>query len=248
MKLFEDTFLIGSGNIGLSSHFDCHVYMVDCMGQLVLIDAGSGMNNEKIVANIQSLGYSYDKISHILLTHAHADHAGGARGLKELTKAEIVTSPEEAQLLQQGSDEELGLVQAKNSGGYPMDYVYSHCQADIILSDEEEISIGEYTFKTFCIKGHSPGSSCYYVHGRDAFMLFVGDVVFFNGILGFTNCYGSSLSEYRVNFPKLTGLKIDALFPGHLTFILNGGSYHLDKAQKALQESYAPTTISKALL
>ena len=59
MRLTERVHLVGSGRTGfnISDPYDCHVYLVDGGSELA-------------------------RIGTILLTHAHADHAGWAAGLR----------------------------------------------------------------------------------------------------------------------------------------------------------------------
>jgi glyoxylase-like metal-dependent hydrolase (beta-lactamase superfamily II) len=53
-------------------------------GQLALVDTGIKGAPKRIVAAIEEIGGSVGDVTTILLTHAHADHAGGA---KEMTDA-----------------------------------------------------------------------------------------------------------------------------------------------------------------
>ena len=77
MRLTEHIALVGSSRFGLSSPYDCHVYAVDCGDDSLLIDAGCGLEPELIEANLRDDGFDPGRIRAIVLTHAHADHAGG---------------------------------------------------------------------------------------------------------------------------------------------------------------------------
>lgn len=48
MKLTDNVYLVGSGEIGLTNQYDCHVYLIDGGSDAVLIDAGVGIESEKI--------------------------------------------------------------------------------------------------------------------------------------------------------------------------------------------------------
>ena len=92
MRLTRRVHLIGSGATGadLSNPYDCHVYLVDGGGPLALIDAGVGLEPERILANVRAAGFDPAAIETIALTHAHADHGAGAGPLHELTGAEVL--------------------------------------------------------------------------------------------------------------------------------------------------------------
>ncbi len=55
--------------------------------ELILIDTGSPGDAVKIAAALKELGHTPADLTHILITHCHADHAGGLAGLQELSPA-----------------------------------------------------------------------------------------------------------------------------------------------------------------
>jgi glyoxylase-like metal-dependent hydrolase (beta-lactamase superfamily II) len=72
-------------------------------GSLTLIDTGyRGSGPRRVAAALQSLGKRPDQVSRILLTHAHADHAGGALRVQRSTGARIAMHDDEAQWLRDG--------------------------------------------------------------------------------------------------------------------------------------------------
>ena len=82
MRVTNHIYLVGSGPYGLSHEFDSNIYLVDCEGALVLIDTGAGIDVKRILNNIKTDGFNFEDITYIFLTHAHADHSGGADELK----------------------------------------------------------------------------------------------------------------------------------------------------------------------
>ena len=58
---------------------------VDEDGQVTLVDAGLTRAPARIVAALAGIGKRPSDVTRILLTHAHADHAGGARELLDRT-------------------------------------------------------------------------------------------------------------------------------------------------------------------
>ena len=63
------------------------------------------------------------------MTHAHGDHACGAKFFKEKLGAQIIASDIDARLMEEGTDEELGLNIARGPI-YPSDYKYIHTKVD----------------------------------------------------------------------------------------------------------------------
>jgi len=240
VKITEDVYLVGSGQIRISNSYDCHVYLIDCGNELVLIDAGSGLETKFIIKNIRKEGFNEKKVSHLLLTHCHADHAGGCKNMKKLTGCKIVCAEAEGRLLEHGKDEEIGLDIAKKSLLYPDDYKFTHCKPDLIIKDRDIIRVGRYIFQAIVVPGHSKASTCYLLD-RDGYrILFSSDVVFLGGTIGIGNWPGSSLEEYRKNIWNLSNLQIDALLPGHFLWTLRDGQASLDKAIENLSLAWVP--------
>jgi hydroxyacylglutathione hydrolase len=240
MKLTQDLYMVGSGQIGLSHALDCHTYLLDTGAGLICFDAGAGREPERIIANIRADGLSERDVAYILLTHSHADHAGGASALKALSGGQIACSEIEGRLLAEGSDEELGLLATKRSGVYPQDYVYAHIEPDRILQPEETLHLGRYTLRTIQVPGHSPGSLCFLLDDGARRILIAGDTVFFGGTIGLGNWAGSDLAAYRQHIGRLAGLGVEILLPGHFLWTLVDGQSHLDQAVGNLQLAWVP--------
>ena len=71
-------------------------------GSLTLVDAGTRRAPDKVVAALAALGKAPGDVTHLLLSHAHSDHAGGARALQERTGARVLTHEREAVYLREG--------------------------------------------------------------------------------------------------------------------------------------------------
>jgi glyoxylase-like metal-dependent hydrolase (beta-lactamase superfamily II) len=240
MRLCSGVYMVGSGQFGLSDAGDCHVYLLDGGSEMAFVDAGVGHDTERLLANVREDGLAEGKVAYILLTHAHGDHACGARTLQALTGARIACSEYEGHLLASGTLEELSLDRAMRAGVYPPDYVYAHAQPDIVLAHDQTLQVGSYTVRAIQVPGHSPGSLCYLAQGEGQRMLFCGDTVFHGGTIGLANFYGSSLEDYRRFIGRLSGLQVEALFPGHLMWTLQDGQSHLDRAVQNMESMGVP--------
>jgi hydroxyacylglutathione hydrolase len=130
MRLTHEITLVGGGDtgFGLSAPLDCHIYVIDGGDEAAIVDAGIGGKygaTEQILHHIQNDGISHDRVSTLLLTHYHADHAGGAADFKNRLGLEVVASPLAAHTLEIADEEAISLPFAKQSGFYPADYVFS---------------------------------------------------------------------------------------------------------------------------
>lgn len=241
VRLTADIAIVGSGEFGLSGPLDCHCYLVrtgDRGG--VLVDSGAGPDAEMISANLADAGVLAGRLHAILLTHAHADHAGGAAALSARWDAPVYASPPEATLLRQGSDEELGLVAAKLNGTYPDDYRYHHLDRVEPVNDGTQLVFGTAHITALTVPGHTAGSTAWLVEVSGYRALFTGDAVFAGGLVSVLNLPGSDAAAYRASLPRLADTVADGLYPGHGAFAVFDGMRHVRLAARRLRGSVIP--------
>jgi len=240
MKLTDQVYLVGSANFCISHDLDSNVYVVDCGEELVMIDAGGGCRVEALIRNMEHHDLDPRKLKKVLLTHSHSDHAAGAHELQQRFQTEIFIGEEDADIVEKGTEKDLGLDLAKAIGFYPPDYRFNHCKVSVRLRNDDEIRCGSHTFRAIHTPGHSKGSYSYSVTLDQGKALFSGDAVFAEGKLFFTNMEGSELSDYRRTIPRLADLQIDMLFPGHKVFCLADGQRAIDTAIENLKKIRLP--------
>lgn len=76
-----------------------NIFLIDDPSGLVLIDTGFTSHVPKVEAAVAALGKSMSDLKHILITHAHPDHGGGAAELKKRTGARVYSHPFDAPLI-----------------------------------------------------------------------------------------------------------------------------------------------------
>ena len=244
MRLTEKIALVGSSRFGLSSPFDCSIYVLDCGEGTVLIDAGCGLEPELIEANLRNDGFDPGRIRAILLTHAHADHAGGCWVWKEQTQCQLV-APEELRGVLEGTEDVSAVLEtAKQAGIYPIDYTFPKVQLDVGVRDGDLLTFGDFQINAIEVAGHTNHHTCYWAEIDRQRVLFSGDAVFYSGSVLLLNVPGCSLDDYRRDIEKLSNLNIDVLLPGHGIFVMRYGQEHLNRAIKALRRLEMPTNFA----
>ena len=151
MKITDSIYMVGSGRNGFSiSHsIDCHVYLLEGADEHILIDAGAGLDAIRIIENIEHEDIDPCAIRHLILTHTHSDHSGGAAYLREQLGLTVHVPRAEAEYLQIGDGDTLGLQQAIADGIYPPDYRFIPCDVDTEVRDGDIIEAGASRFRRF---------------------------------------------------------------------------------------------------
>jgi len=219
------------------------VYLIDGGEELALIDSGAGYGTQAIIDNIKKEGFNVNKIKYLLLTHAHADHAGGAKSIVERTGAKVYSSNLTAKYLENGDEDAISLTAGKEGGFYPSNYKYQATKVDKKVKEGESISVGDLYLTVFNTPGHSVDHISYLMKSKGKRYLFSGDLVFYEGKVATQNIYDCNVYEIGRSINKLKDKNIDVLLPGHETIVLKDGQNHINQGINYYENSIIPPSI-----
>ncbi len=244
MQLTPQVHLVGSGRLGfeLSNDFDCHVFLLDGGSEAALIDAGVGLNTERILENIHATGLS-NKVTKIILTHAHADHMGGAGQLRSALDAQVYAPAEAANWIRAADEKAVSLELAKRAGYYPEDYRLRGSAVNVELRENDIVRVGSLELRVLETPGHCRGHCSYLVENAERTLFFGGDLVFFNGAVILQNIPDCSIQDYAASVEKLDGANVNALLCGHMVLPLRSGQKHIDLAIQAFRGLMVPKNL-----
>jgi hydroxyacylglutathione hydrolase len=243
MRLLERVLLVGSGGLGLdlTDPFDCHVYVVDGGEELAMIDTGTGMASEEILANVRLDGLDPARINHVVLTHGHADHAAGAADMRRrLEGPKVYASKPIVAFVESADTERLSVDPAKRAGRYPADYPFEACAVDVSLDDGDTITVGDLTLQVLATPGHSDGDVCLLLACGEDRALFTGDALFYGGTVLLQNMWDSRVDAMVSSLRRLRSVRATAMLPGHFCFSLKDGQRHIERANVMLDELRLP--------
>ena len=245
MKFTDRIHVVGSGQMGfgLTDDFDCHVYLIDGGSEIALIDAGGGRNPDAIVRIIAADGLAPRRVRSLLLTHAHADHAAGAAGLRERLGLRVLASPEVAGIVSAGDSRAASLDAAQSAGGYPPDFLYPACPVEQVL-DSAAVTVGDLRIEALATPGHAAGHHSYVLRHGGTTSVFCGDAFFFGGKILLQDTWDCSLRESIRTVERLAALSVDGLYPGHLTFAVSGGRRHVEQAMDHVRKLRPPPQLT----
>ncbi len=189
------------GGPDLSDPRDCLSYLVTGSQAQVLIDCGAGPSARRILDMVS--GLLDQPLSHLLLTHAHIDHIGGAAEIQRLTGCKVLIHGLDAPVLTSGDP----LRSAASWYGLRLETV----QPDALLTDDDILQVREdVALRIVHTPGHTPGSVCAWCEVDGHKILFGQDI---HG--PFSPAFGSDLGQWRSSMQRLLDLEADVLAEGH---------------------------------
>jgi glyoxylase-like metal-dependent hydrolase (beta-lactamase superfamily II) len=195
------------GGEGLTAPGDAAIYLVRFGDGAALIDAGCGGAHARLTANIDGCLGGRARLSHLLLTHCHFDHCGGAAAVRQTYGCKIVAHALDAAFLEAGDSE----VTAASWYGATMNPLAVDIELD---RQETPIAVGGGTLTARHWPGHSPGSMIYYSRLEDQLVLFGQDV---HGPIH--PSLRSDAHRYQESLKQMLELDADLLLEGHFGII-----------------------------
>ena len=189
--------------------YGSNCYLVEDSGEALIIDPSAAAS--AILRRLREDGCTPVGI---LLTHGHFDHIMSVDTLRQAEPdLKVYIHEADAPMLTEADKNGFSFF-------FRQDRVWR--AADTLLSDGDEIKVGNATFTVIHTPGHSPGSVCYLCEAEG--IMLTGDTLFADNI-GRCDLWGGSYATIRQSLKRLRdydgGLTI---LPGH------GDSNKLSKA------------------
>ncbi|HSU16902.1 MBL fold metallo-hydrolase [Longimicrobium sp.] len=208
-------------------------YLVDGGDALAVVESGPTSTLPAVLGAVRALGRAPEEITHVLVTHVHLDHAGGAGTLlRHAPRAKVHVHPRGARHL---ADPSRLLASAAMLYGGEMDRLWGEMApvpADrlVVLEDGDEVRIGTRRLRAVDTPGHAWHHHAY--HDSDARLVFTGDV---GGIrlrhapyvCAPTPPPDIDLDAWQESLRRLRALDAAMLLPTHFGGISDPG-WHLD--------------------
>jgi len=107
--------------------------------------------SDEILGGMKKLGLDQSKVKYVILSHAHADHDGGAKQLQDaFAGAHLIYGREDWDAVDRS---------ANHAGGKP--------KRDVVGTDGMKVSVGDATVQIVTTPGHTPGTLSYLFDVRD---------------------------------------------------------------------------------
>jgi len=196
-----------------------NVYLVVDGGQGALIDAGYP-DESSVKPRLEYLqGMAGLKLSHIIVTHHHLDHCGGAHALRQATGAPICMHPTEARLLsdwRSDAPQDVDIPAGQQTMAERLRswrHATAQATADCLVQGGDTIQVGGLSIEVIDTPGHTLGSICFYL--REEGVLFAGDTVLGLGTVAILPPPHGDMALYMQSLERLKSYDATLLCPGH---------------------------------
>jgi len=210
--------------------------------EIALIDAGvTASPEEAILPYLHSMGRKPKEITHLILTHGHFDHAGGAASLKKRCSAKVVVHELDRPFLE---DPLLEGRQSSNRFGTPIpkEAAFTSVQADITIEDGDTLAVAGRELSFLHLPGHSRGSIA--VVDRELGLYITGDTPQGRGPGGPLIFYDST--QYGTSIQRLGSEPVERLVLGHPFPPFQKAILNADETKLFAKESLAAVEELKA--
>lgn len=246
MRLTERIHLVGSGEAAwaLTDPLDSQVYLLTTADGHVIVDTGTGRSVDAILHEVRRDGLDPSEIGWILITHAHADHAGGgAAWHRALPSVRIAASEETVPWLAAGDEEATSVDRARAAGLYPVDYRLEAFEVDRPIVPDGTLRIADLDFRAIPSPGHARGHLAYLVEVDEAVTLFSGDALFPGGRILLQDTWDCDLQAALRSVERLAALGAERLLAGHLEPVVGGAGPHFAAAIERIARLSVPASI-----
>ena len=148
-----------AGNLYYVGTYDLGCYLITTNEGNILINTGLASSASQIKKNIEQLGFHFNDIKILLITHGHFDHVGALAEIKKMTGAKLMVDAGDAPVLADGgsSDYELG----------KYGRTFAAVKADHLLHDHDTVTLGNMHLVMLHHPGHTKGSCSYLFDVKD---------------------------------------------------------------------------------
>jgi metallo-beta-lactamase class B len=141
-KVFDNLYFVGEKEYS--------AWAVTTSEGIILIDAIFHYSvDEQVVQGLTTLGLDPKTIKYVIISHAHSDHAAGARHLQDRFGSRVILSQADWELLD------------RDRGNWPKP------KRDMIATDGQRLTLGDTTVTLYLTPGHTLGTLSMLIPVRD---------------------------------------------------------------------------------
>jgi metallo-beta-lactamase class B len=138
-----------AGNLYYVGSKDLASYLIVTPQGDILINSSLTVSVPQIRKNVEALGFHFNDIKILLISHAHSDHDAGSAEIKRLTGARYEVMEADIPVVESGGRADFFYNDAKNA--------YPPAKVDRPLHDGDEVRLGDAVLVAHLTPGHTRG-------------------------------------------------------------------------------------------
>jgi metallo-beta-lactamase class B len=220
-----------AGNLYYVGSKDLASYLVTTPQGHILINSSLETSVPLIQASVEKLGFKFEDIKILLISHAHFDHCAGSAAIKKLTGAQYMVMQPDVEEIENGGATNFHYGKTKTN-------LYPPAKVDRVLKDGDEVKLGGSVLTAHLTPGHTRGCTTWTMKvmdgGKTLNAVIIGSPNVNAGFKLVDNKeYPQITADYEKTFRGLQSLPVDLFLGAH-------GAYYGMNAKYALMKPNGP--------
>ncbi|MFW2829359.1 subclass B3 metallo-beta-lactamase [Sphingomonas sp. ID0503] len=186
-------------------------YLIVDRKRMILIDGTPAESAGVVLDNIRTLGFDPKNLRYLLNNHAHWDHAGGLAAIRGVTRAKLVASSRDREVLKRGSD-----LARPDVGNFPPVGV------DRSIGDGDKVRLGGTRLTAHLTPGHTKGCTSWSMTTTEGIrkveILFACSLTVAGQNLINDRAYRQAAGDFRQSLATLKRMRADVFLTFHSEF------------------------------
>ena len=218
----------GIRSLGQKKGGRVHAFLLDDGESLTLVDTLYDTDGQRVLDALAGMGRRAEDLRHIVLTHGHRSHLGGARALRERSGAQVYAHEWEADIVRgERKAQPVTLIPKRPLQAYfPLQVglalglgKHPPCAVDQLVHEGDRIGPLRVVFAP----GHSPGHLAF--HWPEKSFLIAGDAIAtWPGWSAGWPAFNLNEKEHRESLRRMAELEADILAVGHGEPVASGAA------------------------
>jgi metallo-beta-lactamase class B len=202
-----------AGNLYYVGSKGLATYLIATPAGHILINSDLEANVPLIRASVEKLGFKFNDIKILLISHAHWDHDAGSALIKQITGAKYMVMDADVPVVESGGTADF------QYGNTPAS-LYPPTKVDRVLHDGDQVRLGDAVLVAHLTPGHTKGCTTWTMtvqdNGKEYNAVVVGSPNVNPGykLVGNT-LYPQIVADYERTFQVLRSLPCDVFLGAH---------------------------------